>query len=299
MDFKINTYSKLLKALQKQGYFFSSFSQFLQKTNGKAIILRHDVDKLPVNALGFAQIEHKLGVKGTYYFRIVPESFEPKIIEKIAFLGHEIGYHYEDVDLAYKQINNSQLVTRNPEQISHLAIELFKKHLSQFRKIYPIQTISMHGSPLSKYDNKLLWKYYDYRDYEIIGEPYFDLDFSKVLYLTDTGRRWNGERVSVRDKAIGGKRKAEGVDSFEDWVVKPNPGSLTNITEKGTKFQRRYNFRLTNDIIRAAEMEELPDKMMMTFHPQRWTDKTVPWAKELVWQNAKNVAKYFLIKVRK
>ncbi len=58
----------------------------------------------------------------------------------------------------------------------------------------------MYGSPLSKYDNKLLWKYYNYKDFGIIGEPYFDVDFSKVLYLTDTGRRWNGDRVSIRDK---------------------------------------------------------------------------------------------------
>jgi hypothetical protein len=37
----------------------------------------------------------------------------------------------------------------------------------------------------------------------IIGEPYFDVDFSKMLYLTDTGRRWDGGIVSVRDKAQG------------------------------------------------------------------------------------------------
>jgi hypothetical protein len=36
----------------------------------------------------------------------------------------------------------------------------------------------------------------------------------------------------------------------------------------------------------------------MTFHPQRWTDSALPWAKELVWQNVKNAGKYFLIKVR-
>ncbi len=34
----------------------------------------------------------------------------------------------------------------------------------------------------------------------IIGEPYFDVDFSRVFYLTDTGRRWDGDAVSVRDK---------------------------------------------------------------------------------------------------
>jgi len=32
----------------------------------------------------------------------IPESFHAEIIEKIAELGHEVGYHYEDVDLVVK-----------------------------------------------------------------------------------------------------------------------------------------------------------------------------------------------------
>ena len=31
-----------------------------------------------------------------------------------------------------------------------------------------------------------------------------------MLYLTDTGRRWNGSGVSIRDKAEGRGRRAEG-----------------------------------------------------------------------------------------
>ena len=257
-----------------------------------------------------------MSIKGTYYFRIVPESFEPKIIEKIAGLGHEIGYHYEDIDFAaqnYKIKDKSspcemhsnfasKIISRGKkikvEDLYDLAIDSFQKNLETLRKIAPVKTICMHGSPLSKYDNKLLWKYYNYKDFGIIGEPYFDVDFSKVLYFTDAGRRWNGGSVSVRDKAVGGRRKAEGMVSFEDWVVKPNPGSLMNMTENGVKFQSRYNFRSTNDIIRAAEKGELPDKIMMTFHPQRWTDKPGPWMKELVWQNVKNVGKWGLVKIR-
>jgi len=57
-------------------------------------------------------------------------------------------------------------------------------------------------------------------------------------------------------------------------------------------------FHSTFNIIRAAEEGRLPDKIMMTFHPQRWTDKPAPWMKELVWQNVKNVGKYFLVIVR-
>jgi len=35
---------------------------------------------------------------------------------------------------------------------------------------------------------------------------------------------------------------------------------------------------------------------MITVHPQRWTDKPLPWLKELVWQNTKNVIKRFIVK---
>jgi hypothetical protein len=35
---------------------------------------------------------------------------------------------------------------------------------------------------------------------------------------------------------------------------------------------------------------------MITFHPQRWTDKNFPWIKELIWQNIKNMVKYYINK---
>ena len=38
-----------------------------------------------------------LGIKGVYYFRAVPESWDESIIKEIASLGHEIGYHYENL----------------------------------------------------------------------------------------------------------------------------------------------------------------------------------------------------------
>ena len=43
-------------------------------------------------------------------------------------------------------------------------------------------------------------------------------------------------------------------------------------------------------------MNNLPDKIMFTFHPQRWTDKPIPWVKELVFQNLKNQIKKYYIK---
>ncbi|HET56241.1 MAG TPA: hypothetical protein ENN33_13640 [Ignavibacteria bacterium] len=92
----------MLKCIIAQNYNFLTFEEFIQNDEpGKKMVLRHDVDKLPNNSLQLAQIKNSLGIKGSYYFRVVPESYDLPIMEKIANLGHEIGYHYEDVDLVY------------------------------------------------------------------------------------------------------------------------------------------------------------------------------------------------------
>ena len=264
MDFTIKTYKKFLTALPQQGYFFKTFEGYLQTSNEKVIILRHDVDKLPNNSLRFAKIQYELGIKGSYYFRIVPQSFDEKIIRQIAEMGHEIGYHYENLsEISKKKSVRSKNEEEFQEVLYKAAIDDFRLNLEKFRKLYPVKTICMHGSPLSKYDNRKLWSRYDYRDFGIVGEPYFDIDFSEVLYLTDTGRRWDGDDVNVRDK----------VDS------------------EGKMQSAKCKIKTTKDIIKAAEEGLLPDKIMLTIHPQRWTDNPVLWTKELLWQNVKNVVK--------
>jgi hypothetical protein len=256
MDFTLRIYIKLFEALLDSGYDFTPFRDYKpEKENQKIVILRHDVDIRPENSLKTALIEDQLGIHGTYYFRIVRQSFDTKIIKKIAALGHEIGYHYEDLALA----------KGDPDK----AISLFQKHLGLFAPLYPVQTICMHGSPLSKFDNRMIWKKYKYTDFGIRSEPYFDIDFTKVLYLTDTGRRWDGEKVSVRDKEpVNRERLLSGM----------------------------YRFRSTGDIIDAARNSSLPATIMLNFHPQRWSDDFFDWSKELIWQGMKNQVKRVVAK---
>jgi len=332
MDFTLKTYNKLLNTLSHQGFSFLTFAEFLLKASNKAIVLRHDVDALPGNSLKFARIQAELGIIGSYYFRIVQGSWDEAVIKEIAGLGHEIGYHYEDLGATAQRINGTRAQRHNgamaqringtraqrhngamaEEELVRIAIESFTENLENLRKIVPVKTICMHGSPLSKWDSRLLWKYYDYRDFGIIGEPYFDVDFDEVMYLTDTGRRWDGEAFNIRDKAVGGRRKAEGekmMGRMGEW----ENGRRDEVETKGRRDEETLSsiltpepsnrrtiipfpkFHSTFDIIRAAENGKLPDKIMMTFHPQRWTDKPVPWVKELVWQNVKNVVKYFVV----
>ena len=262
MDFIIKKYKSLIKALQRQGYFFQTFKEFINNQKEKAIILRHDVDKLPHNSLRFAQIQYEYGIKGSYYFRMVPQSYNEEVIKKIGDLGHEIGYHYEDMDFsAQRQKTKDKRQKLAEEDLYDVAIEIFQENLEKLRKLYTVKTICMHGSPLSKFDNKSIWNKYDYKDYGIIGEPYFDIDFNEVFYITDTGRRWDGGNVSIRDK----------VDS---------------------KFN--LSFRHTKDILQ--NIDKLPDKIMFTFHPQRWNNRFMPWFQELISQNIKNQVKKYYIK---
>jgi hypothetical protein len=256
-DFTLSAYRILLQSLLDAGYAFQPFCEFLDNPRKHTIVLRHDVDARPGNSLTTAQIEHELGIRGTYYFRTVRKSNSPEIIRKIAALGHEIGYHYEDLTLCQGNLS--------------VAILNFEKNLHYFRQFGPVKTICMHGSPLSRYDNRKIWEKYNYRNYGIIGEPYFDLDFTKVLYLTDTGRRWDGEKVSVRDKAIIGTRKR-------------------GRRGEGEK-EKEMAHHSTFDIITATRNKTLPNQIMLTIHPQRWTNHPLLWTRELLWQNVKNVVK--------
>jgi hypothetical protein len=208
-----------------------------------------------------------MGIKGTYYFRVLPQSYDETVIEQIANLGHEIGYHYEDVDLISQKSKAKGQKLSNIELVDS-AWESFKKNLAKMRRVAEVKTICMHGSPRFKYDNKLLWDKYDYRELGIIGEPYLDIDFNEVFYLTDTGRRWDGYKVSIRDKI--------------------------------TKYQKKWEeqglvFHTTQDIINTVEENKLPDQIMMTFHPQRWTNNPFLWSKELIVQNTKNLVKKFIV----
>lgn len=250
-DFSLSIYKSLLESAISAGYTLTSYEDYIINGHNynKVFILRHDVDDLPNNSVDTATIEHALGAKGSYYFRVVKKSLHPDCIEKIKQLGHEIGYHYEDMAL-----NNGNL---------EKSYEHFKEKLKLFRTYYPVKTICMHGSPLSKWDNKLLWNTYNYKELGIIGEPYFDIDFTKVLYITDTGRQWNNTTSSVRDKV---------------------------------KTAYNFKFNSTEDIIAAFNNNKLPGVIMLNIHPQRWTDNSFLWFKELISQNLKNNIKKLFVK---
>lgn len=191
-DYTLDAYKTYLELIRDSGFNFILFREYLQEdySEGKICLVRHDVDRKPQNSLEMAELESGMGIRSTYYFRIKKNVFKRDIIRKIESLGHEIGYHYENLSDCDGDLEKG--------------FEDFTQHLSSLREVADIKTISMHGRPLKPYDNRDLWRNEDYHsklaDLGILGELYLDIDYSKFAYINDTGRNWSSGKHNRRDK---------------------------------------------------------------------------------------------------
>lgn len=173
----------MLDAALNEGYRFYTVAEYVEADTVEEphIVLRHDVDRRVNNAVVLAIAEAERGIASTYYFRT--GTFSPDIARRLEALGHEIGYHYEDL-----------AKTRGDVEAAH---QRFGRNLESFREHVDVRTACAHGSPLSPHLNTDMWK--DARtpgEYRLLGEAYSDLEFDSVgetdlLYLSDTGRDWN------------------------------------------------------------------------------------------------------------
>ena len=191
-------------------------NEYLSSGNAprKAAVLRHDVDRRPKTALRMARLEHDYGLKATYYFRYVSGVFEPGIIREIASLGHEVGYHYETLSKC----------RGNMEQ----AVSLFQEELAEFRKKCPVSTASMHGRPLSPWDNRNIWQRVTPKQFNLTGECYLSIDYDALQYFSDTGRTWHPGRYNIRDH-VQKSGSAVVLSSTEDLVTYLQSNANSNV----------------------------------------------------------------------
>lgn len=186
-DFSLEVYKDLLSAISNAGYKVLTLKQYLmQKEQDDAfVLLRHDVDRCPENALKMSEAESSLDICSTYYFRLTKNTFKPEIIKTIENAGHEIGYHYEVMDKAKGDL----------EQAGHV----FKSELARLRSLADISTVCMHGNPLSPWDNRAFWQSYSLTQFDLLGEAYLSINDLDLYYTTDTGRGWNRGKYNLKD----------------------------------------------------------------------------------------------------
>lgn len=111
-------------------------------------VVRHDVEKNVDRVLKVARLENKLGIQGSYYFRVACPDYNVcsyqwvRAILEIKAMGHEIGLHSEALDLA-------EALRKTPEECLSMEISVLMSVAGDFSGIAP------HRSPTGK--NNIDW----------------------------------------------------------------------------------------------------------------------------------------------
>jgi hypothetical protein len=247
-DFTLKAYGGFLSALEAAGYAACTVREGLSEINAgvgrRLVILRHDVDLRPDRSLAMAALEEGAGVRSTYYFRVVPASYDEAVMRAVEAMGHEVGYHYEDLALAGGDLERARAS--------------FLDNLAKMRGVVRVDTACMHGSPMSRHDNRRIFEVLSLEEAGLAGEPYLSLGGTGLAYLTDTGRCWNAGGANLRDRLEGSP---------------PSP------------------YARTSDIVKALAGGVFPAIALVTTHPQRWTDSLGGWMWEWAFQSVKNAVK--------
>ena len=249
-DFSIPKYEAICSTLANSGYQSITLSDYFNVGGidlfKKRVILRHDVDRLAFMSLPMADIESNFGLSACYYFRM-PRTFKPKIIQYLVALGHEVGFHYENLSKANGNLES--------------AIESFSHDLNRFREIVQVKTITMHGNPASRFDNRDLWNSVHIRDFDLLGEAYMDMNFEQVMYYSDTGRTWEEGKFNIRD----------------------------HIPEGKSTIQDKPNIKTTDDLIDLIKKEDR--NLYLVMHPERWPSSKSGWVLSFIKDIALNRGK--------
>jgi len=148
MPSRLGYYEALLVKLKSLGYVSLTATAYWHALKSGdlpplGLILRHDVDTSPSIARRQWEIESRLGLKSTFYFRW--RTFDLPLIREIEASGNEVGYHYEELsDFAKRHhIHKAELVKAELAAIK----ELFVENLRRFRSMtgLPARTVAAHG----------------------------------------------------------------------------------------------------------------------------------------------------------
>ncbi len=247
MDYTVGKYRELCKALVAAGYRSRTVQDFAgmgdAPLDARLVILRHDVDRFAACALPLAEAEAACGLTASYYFR-VPATLDARVIAAVSRSGHEVGLHYECLDKA----------KGDPAK----AAEWLERDLQALRKLAPVRTVSMHGNPLTRYDNRDLWNSYDLARFGLTAEVYLSIDFQRVLYYSDTGRTWLDGRYNIKDV----------------------------IPAQGGPLPQKPRVAATDDLIGLLRTERR--NLYLLVHPERWRRSLGGWALSLALDVAAN-----------
>lgn len=179
--FSLELYREALSKAQRLGYRFPTVTAFHTDRSAfpLALLLRHDIDTSPLDALAMAKLEHEMGVNASYYLLMHSPLYNPlaapfyDAVRDISAMGFEIGVHYE-VDF-YDSRNQDPLegVLREVKQLELLLGKT-------------ITSVSQHKPASSQYLTELQQFYID---------AYHPSLIYQMKYISDSGFKWRNETL--------------------------------------------------------------------------------------------------------
>lgn len=175
IHFNLDGFKLILDSAKENGYRVGPMKDYQKLSEGKSILLRHDVDVSLDTALELAQLEAKEGVTSTYYILLYNQFYNPlsqegrELVQKIAALGHEIGLHWDST--FYPSDNPSELE------------RLFKRDLEVLGEIAGQKVVSA-----AQHTPTVTQQIHIQRFIEI--EAYAKDVMSKFRYVSDSNMQW-------------------------------------------------------------------------------------------------------------
>ncbi len=185
-DWTLAKYQELCEAVLGSCYQTQRIDHYIEAPVARAALLRHDIDRIPGNAIAMAKLECDLGIQSTYYVRATRSVYSPELVSQLDYLGHEVGYHYEVMSKTRGDVD--------------AAIALFEAEIETLRAVVPVRTAASHGAPLSPWNNLDIWRHRKPGEFGLLGEAYLQIDYAQMAYYTDTGRSWSASRTNLRDR---------------------------------------------------------------------------------------------------
>lgn len=179
--FSLDLYEETLKKAKSLGYAFPTVSELKNGFGGRDrfLLLRHDIDSSPRYALQMAKVEHRLGIRSSYFVLMHSPHYNPAApphwdaLREIIGMNFEVGLHY---DTSFFEERGMDLLQGVLDDVAALEKILGIK----------IASVSQHRPASSPFLKKLNEYYVDAYNNELVNN---------VFYISDSGFKWRGKSL--------------------------------------------------------------------------------------------------------
>lgn len=194
------------------------------------VVLKHDVETFVPNAYRLAKIEHKYGIRGSYYVQayLLDDLENVHLLQEMQAWGHEISYHYDVLDAHAGDYEAAEM-------------DFIEKSKLFANVGLRYGTICQHGNPVKNRvgytSNRDFFRHKEircrYPQWVDMVVDYSKYAVSEYKYISDASYRWNiitepetnDLHPEIKNTRIGGFDKLfkliEG--SKESFIVSTHP----------------------------------------------------------------------------